>query len=104
MILTFALLVTASFAVIPHVQAAPTGKWFDHIVTIAMENRDYSAVIGNPAAPFINSLAAAGAVFPAYHSYGAGNFAGDTIGGCSAGCYVALVSGSDLGISDGYAC
>ncbi len=102
--LAIALLAVASVAFLPALTAKPTGKWFDHIVTIAMENQDYSSVIGNSAAPFINGLAAAGTVFPAYHSYGAGNFGGDTIGGCSAGCYVALVSGSDDGVSDGYSC
>src|SRR2546423_1948983 len=36
---------------------------FDHIVVVMEENRSYSAIIGNSAAPFINKLAAHGAVF-----------------------------------------
>ncbi len=84
--------------------AAPTGKYFDHIVIIAMENQDYSSVIGNSAAPFINSLGAVGSTMSAYHSYGAGTFSGDTIGGCSAACYVAFMGGDTYSVSDGYGC
>ncbi len=84
--------------------AAPTGKYFDHIVIIAMENQDYSSVIGNSAAPFINGLAAVGSTMSSYHSYGAGTFSGDTIGGCSAACYVAFMGGDTYSVSDGYGC
>src|SRR5437867_2597541 len=89
---------------IPTANAAPIGTHFDHIVIIAMENQNYGSVIGNTAAPFINSLAALGTTIPHYHSYGAGAFGGDTISGCSAACYTALVSGSTGGIGDGYGC
>src|SRR5260370_3555486 len=82
--------------------AAPSDKYFDHIVIIAMENQDYSSVIGNSAVPFINSLASLGSTMSAYHSYGAGAFSGDTIGGCSAACYVAFMGGNTYGVSDGY--
>ena len=65
-----------------------------------MENKAYSSVIGNQNAPFINNLATTGTTIPNYHSYGATV----PINGCSAACYVALVSGSDQGVSDGYSC
>src|SRR6266516_992413 len=84
--------------------AAPSGSSFDHIVIIAMENQDYSSVIGCSCAPFINSLAALGSTITQYHSYGAGAFSGDSIGGCSAACYTAFISGDTQGISDGYSC
>src|SRR5438132_12419627 len=84
--------------------AAPTGSSFDHIVIIAMENQNYGSVIGSSSAPFINSLAAQGTTITNYHSYGANAFSGDNINGCSAACYVALISGSDNGVSDGYSC
>jgi len=84
--------------------AAPVGLQFDHIVIIAMENQNYGDVIGSPSAPFINSLATQGTTIPNYHSYGANAFSGDNINGCSAACYVALISGSDNGVSDGYSC
>ncbi len=69
-----------------------------------MENQDYSSVIGNSAAPFINSLSALGSTMSQYHSYGAGAFSGDSIGGCSAACYVAFMGGDTYGVSDGYSC
>src|SRR5256884_1396537 len=84
--------------------AAPPGVQFDHIVIIAMENQNYGSVIGSSSAPFINSLAAQGTTITNYHSYGANAFSGDNINGCSAACYVALISGSDNGVSDGYSC
>src|SRR5256884_92181 len=84
--------------------AAPAGLQFDHIVIIAMENQNYGSVIGSSSAPFINSLAAQGTTITNYHSYGANAFSGDNINGCSAACYVALISGSDNGVSDGYSC
>ena len=84
--------------------ATPPGLQFDHIVIIAMENQNYGSVIGSSSAPFINSLAAQGTTITNYHSYGANAFSGDNINGCSAACYVALISGSDNGVSDGYSC
>src|SRR5438093_9026108 len=65
----------------PH--AAIPGQYYDHIVIIAMENQNYGDVIGNSAAPFINSIVPFGAVIPNYHSYGATS----SITGCSASCY-----------------
>ena len=90
--------------VIPPGHAA-SGSYFDNVVIVAMENQYYTDVMGNGTgssnAPFIASLLAEGATVPLYHAYGA---AGRTVTGCSAGCYTALVSGSDQGISDGYNC
>ena len=37
----------------------------DHIVIVVEENKLYSRIIGNPEAPYINSLAARGAARPA---------------------------------------
>ena len=87
------------------VSAAPTGSNFDHVVMIAMENQNYADVmgsgLGSMSAPFITSLLPFGSTVPLYHGYGAN---GRSISGCSAGCYTALISGSDQGISDGYSC
>jgi len=72
---------------------------------IAMENQNYADVmgagVGSTSAPFIASLLSHGSTIPLYHGYGAD---GRRINGCSAGCYVAQVSGSDQGVSDGYSC
>jgi hypothetical protein len=35
---------------------------FSHIVVVVEENKDYSEIIGNPPAPYINSLATGGAL------------------------------------------
>src|SRR5256885_10133388 len=89
---------------LPRAHAA-SGTYFDNIVVVAMENQNYADVMGTGTgssnAPFIASMLTAGATIPSYHGYGA---AGRSIGGCSAGCYTALISGSDQGISDGYSC
>src|SRR5205807_1600633 len=75
--------------------AAPTGSSFDHIVIIAMENRNYGSVIGSSSAPFINGLARLGSTISNYHSYG------QNVGGCSVGCYEAFTSGQQSH-SDGW--
>ncbi|HEX9613419.1 MAG TPA: PKD domain-containing protein [Candidatus Bathyarchaeia archaeon] len=72
---------------------------FDNFVIIAMENQNLPSVFGNSNAPFINSLLATGAYSTDYQGYGA---SGRSINGCSAGCYLALTAGSDLGKSDSY--
>src|SRR5437870_11069303 len=92
----------------PKASAAPSGSYFDHIVIIAMENQNYANVLGTGTlagcpigtAPFLCSLLPLSSTIPNYHSYGASS----SISGCSAGCYTAIVSGSDQGISDGYSC
>ena len=39
---------------------------YDHIVVVMMENHDYSEIIGNTQAPYINGLAAGGALLSNY--------------------------------------
>jgi len=89
---------------VPNAHAA-AGTSFDNIVIVAMENQNYASVMatgtGSTSAPFIASMLAQSSTIPNYHGYGA---AGRSINGCSAGCYTALISGSDQGISDGYSC
>src|SRR5256712_4302777 len=104
LIIALSLFSAALFTYVRPLAGAPVGLQFDHIVIIAMENQNYGSVIGSSSAPFINSLAAQGSTIPNYHSYGANAFSGDNINGCSAACYVALISGSDNGVSDGYSC
>src|SRR6266702_6577928 len=92
----------------PTASAIPAGSSFDHIVIIAMENQNYPDVHGDgtPAgcptgtAPFLCSLLLLSSTIPSYHSYGATS----SISGCSAACYVALVSGDTYGVGDGYSC
>ena len=73
------------------------GKYFDHIVIIAMENQHYSTVMGNghgsPNAPFLTSILAQGATIPLYHA--------DLFPGCSEACYVGLISGNDYNTTNG---
>ena len=97
-------IVTLAVPALPNAHAA-AGANFDNVVIVAMENQNYASVMGtgtgSSSAPFISSLLAQSSTIPSYHGYGA---AGRSIGGCSAGCYTALISGSDQGISDGYSC
>src|SRR6267143_2870089 len=89
---------------LPQVHAASATN-FNNIVIVAMENQNYADVMGtgtgSSSAPFITSMLVTGATVPLYHGYGA---AGRPVNGCSAGCYTALISGSDQGISNGYSC
>jgi acid phosphatase len=61
-----------------------------HVVIVIEENHAYSEIIGNPEAPYINSLARQGASFPR-------SFA---IGHPSEPNYLALFSGSSQGVRD----
>ena len=110
LLLFLTLLMLAYFApVTPVVHATnpPTGTTFDNIVIIAMENTPYSAVFGSgtnstcPSAtiPVPCNMLPYGSTITELNSYGA---SGRTISGCSAGCYVALTSGSSQGIQDHY--
>src|SRR5438105_4418172 len=76
---------------------------FDNMVFIAMENQNYGSVMGtgtgSSIAPFIASLLPSSSTIPFFHGLGA---SGRTINGCSAGCYLALTSGSDQGKADSY--
>lgn len=62
----------------------------DHVVVVVMENRSYSAIIGSPSAPYINSLKAGGASFTR-------SFA---VAHPSEPNYLALFSGSTQGLTD----
>jgi hypothetical protein len=62
----------------------------DHVVVVIEENRGYSGVIGNPAAPYINALATQGALFNQ-------SFA---VTHPSQPNYLALFSGSTQGVTD----
>jgi hypothetical protein len=61
-----------------------------HTVVVVMENHSYADIIGNPTAPFINTLAARGALFT--RSY--------AVTHPSEPNYLALFSGSTQGIAD----
>jgi PKD repeat protein len=97
-------IVAFAFPAVPNAHAV-AGTNFDNVVVIAMENQNYASVMGTgtgvSAAPFIASLLPRSSTMPSYHGYGA---AGRSINGCSAGCYTALISGSDQGIVNGYSC
>ena len=57
---------------------------FDHIFVVLEENQDYDRIVGNPQAPFINSLIAANFLQTDYHALGHGSLPD----------YLGLVSGS----------
>jgi hypothetical protein len=61
-----------------------------HTVVVVMENHSYADIIGNPAAPFINSLAGRGALFTRSHA----------VTHPSQPNYLALFSGSVQGVTD----
>src|SRR5437763_1231366 len=62
----------------------------DHVVIVVEENHGEGSVIGNSAAPYLNSLASQGALFTA--SYGVTH--------PSQPNYLALFSGSPQGVTD----
>ena len=61
-----------------------------HIVIVMMENHSYGEVIGNPSAPFLNGLAARGALFTNSHA----------VTHPSEPNYLALFSGGTHGVTD----
>jgi phosphatidylinositol-3-phosphatase len=61
----------------------------DHVVVVVMENRSFDDIIGNPRAPYINGLAAGGALFT--RSY--------AVAHPSQPNYLALFSGSTQGVT-----
>ena len=63
---------------------------FDHIVVVVMENHDYNQIIGNAAAPYINSLASKGSLLTDYHA----------ISHPSEPNYFALYAGSTFGVTN----
>ena len=74
----------------PSSSAASSVPRPDHVVVVVMENRSFNDIIGNPRAPYINGLAAGGALFT--QSY--------AVAHPSQPNYLALFSGSTQGIHD----
>jgi acid phosphatase len=62
----------------------------DHVVIVVEENKSYSQIIGNASAPYINSLAAQGALFTSSYA----------LVHPSQPNYLALFSGSTQGVTD----
>ncbi|HVE43238.1 MAG TPA: alkaline phosphatase family protein [Planctomycetota bacterium] len=69
---------------------APTLPRPDHVVLVIEENKSYSEIIGNPSAPYINSLANLGASFTSSYA----------VTHPSQPNYLALFSGSTQGVTD----
>lgn len=69
---------------------SPVSRPPDHIVIVMEENHSYEQLIGNPDAPFINSLAANGRLFTNAHA----------VAHPSLPNYLALFSGSTQGVKD----
>jgi hypothetical protein len=74
----------------PRTLLAASVPQFDHLVVVMEENRSYSKIIGSSAAPFINRLAAHGAVFT--RSFGLTH--------PSQPNYLGIFSGSVQGVTD----
>ena len=72
----------------PPVSAASLPS-YDHVFVIAMENHSYGEIIGNPAAPYINSLTAAGGLATNYFAAGHPSLPN----------YLALTGGSTYGVT-----
>ena len=84
---------TAVLALLPSATASAAGAVprFNHVVIVVMENKNYSDIIGRPdEAPYLNSLAAGGAVF-------SNSFA---VAHPSQPNYLALFSGSTQGVTN----
>jgi phospholipase C len=64
-------------------------QWSGSVFTIVMENHSYSDIVGNPAAPYINSLVAKNAVAAGYH---------DSYVHPSEPNYIWMVAGENFGI------
>jgi len=63
---------------------------YDHIVVVVEENHSFGEIIGNPQAPYINSLASGGALLTNYHA----------VTHPSEPNYLALYAGSTFGVAD----
>ncbi|HTP09723.1 MAG TPA: alkaline phosphatase family protein [Anaerolineae bacterium] len=68
----------------------PTGSTFSHVYVIVMENKGYDNIVGNAAAPYINSLIADYGLATHYNG----------VAHPSQPNYLALFSGSTQGIAD----
>lgn len=71
------------------VSSGGTVPRFSHVIVIVMENHGYSDVIGNPAAPFVNSLARRYALATSFYG----------VSHPSLPNYLALTGGSTFGVS-----
>ncbi|WP_284310690.1 alkaline phosphatase family protein, partial [Labrys miyagiensis] len=71
------------------VTTTPAGT-YDHIVVVVEENKDYTDIIGNSAAPYLNSLATQGLSFTDFHGEAHP----------SQPNYLALFSGTTQGVTD----
>jgi phosphatidylinositol-3-phosphatase len=85
-----AMSTTGGTMTVPPTTGAGAGVRPDHVLVVIEENRGFSDVIGNPAAPYINALAAQGALFD--HSF--------AVTHPSQPNYLALFSGSTQSISN----
>ncbi len=89
--LTIASQSAAAPSVVPAFPSAATGLPSpDHVIIVMEENHGYSEIIGNAQAPYINALAAQGALFTNSHA----------IEHPSQPNYLDLFSGSNQGITD----
>jgi hypothetical protein len=73
----------------PPAPAPPAVPAFSHIFVIVMENHEYGAVIGNSAAPYVNSLAATYGLATTYYAASHPSLPN----------YLALTAGSTFGIA-----
>ena len=71
--------------------AVPLAQWTGSVFTIVMENKSRKQILGNRAAPYINSLVQQGAVAEGYH---------DAYVHPSEANYLWMVSGQNFGILD----
>ncbi len=85
---TLALVIAAAAIAPGGAAAAPAPAPPSHVAVIVLENREYSDVIGNPDAPFLNGLARRGALATRYYG----------IRHPSLPNYLALLGGSTFGI------
>jgi phospholipase C len=69
----------------------PAPQWTGSVFTIVMENKSRGDILGNKAAPFINQLAAQGAVAAGYH---------DAYVHPSEPNYIWMVAGENFGVLD----
>src|SRR5579863_3682722 len=72
----------------PAAAAAAAVPHWDHILVVVEENKDYDEIIGNPGAPYLNSLAQEGVNLT--HMYGEEH--------PSEGNYFWLFAGSDMNV------
>ena len=86
------LLLFAACALTAGAQAHPALPRPTHVIVVMEENEPYSQIIGYSEAPYINSLAAEGALFTNSHA----------IGHPSQPNYLALFSGSTQGVTGDY--